>query len=156
MARFRDLSIRSKLMTGFMLTSLVALTITMGGLALYDRNAVRDEVLADARVITGIVAENASSSIVFNDPETATSTLTALRAQPDVIAAYLYDVDGKLFAAYTTPKAGNPPAQKPADGSRFEGGMLTVTRPVAFNQSRVGTVHLRSGLGALEERRNQY
>ena len=153
MARFRDLSIRRKLMTGFMLTSLVALLITMGALSLYDRETVREEVLTDANVLAGVIAENASSSIVFNDAETATSTLSALRAQPDVIGANLFDRDGKLFASY-----GNaaPPARVPADGARFEPGMITVTRPVMFNEARVGTVHVRSGLGALEERRRQY
>jgi len=156
LARFRDLPIRRKLMTGFMLTSLVALMITMGGLALYDRAAVRNEVQADGQVVTGIIAENAASSIVFNDPETATQTLAALRAQPDVIAAYLFDIDGKLFASYATPSAGAAPKSVPSDDTRFEHGMLTVTRAVIFNKARVGTVHLRSGLAALEERRNQY
>jgi serine phosphatase RsbU (regulator of sigma subunit) len=152
-ARFRDLSIRRKLMTGFMLTSLVALLITMGALAVYDRMTVHEEVLNDANVLAGVIGENASSSIVFNDPETATSTLSALRAQPDVIGAYLYDRDGKLFASYGAVSA---PQQVPADGTRTERDMITVTMPVRFNDARVGTVHVRNGLGALEERRRQY
>ena len=106
MARFRDLSIRSKLMTGFMLTSLVALLIMMGALAYYDRETFRNEAQADVNVLAGVIGENAASSLVFNDPETARSTLGALRAQPHISAAILFDRDGKLFASYMKPHAG--------------------------------------------------
>src|SRR5260221_12525624 len=41
MPRFRDLSIRTKLMTGFMLTSLVPLLITMQALGMHDRSTMR-------------------------------------------------------------------------------------------------------------------
>ena len=78
MARFGDLSIRSKLMTGFMLTSLVALLITLGVLAFYDRQSYREKLLRDIDVLAGVIGENASSSIVFNDPETAKSTHSCL------------------------------------------------------------------------------
>ena len=78
MARFRDLPIRSKLMTGFMLTTLVALLVMMGALSFYDRKTFREEALADINVLAGVIGENASSSLVFNDPETARSTLGAL------------------------------------------------------------------------------
>src|ERR1051325_9508197 len=100
MARFRDLPIRSKLMTGFMLTSLVALLVLMGALAFYDRNTFRDEAQADVNVLAGVRGENPSSSLVFNAPETARTTLAALRAQPHIVAGFLFDREGKLFADY--------------------------------------------------------
>jgi serine phosphatase RsbU (regulator of sigma subunit) len=153
MARFRDLSIRKKLMTGFMLTSLVALLVTMGALSLYDRMTVREEILADARMLAGVIGENAAGSIVFNDPQSATTTLSALRAQESVLAAYLYDREGKLFASYGTLA---PPPRVPTDGPLYEAQMISVTRPVHFNGTRVGTVHVRSGLSALRERQRQY
>jgi hypothetical protein len=153
MARFRDLPIRRKLMTGFMLTSLVALIITVGVFLMYDRATFRAEVLADTSVLAGIIGENASSSLVFNDPKGATSTLAALRAQPDVLAAHLFDPEGRLFASYSRSGGNQAPARVPADGSRIEPRMITVTKPVLFNGTRVGTVYLQSGLGALQERR---
>jgi len=156
MARFRDLPIRSKLMTGFMLTSLVALLIMMGALAVYDRATFRDEAQADLNVLAGVIGENASSSLVFNDAETARSTLSALRAQPHIIAAFLYNTDGKLFADYKQPHAGTLPQQPPPDGMRFSLLHLDVVRPVNFNNARVGTVFLRSDLSELQERRARY
>lgn len=153
MARFRDRSIRSKLMTGFMLTSLVALLITMAALALYDRITVRDDVQASVNVLAGVIGENAASSLVFNDPESARATLNALRFQPGITAAYLFDKDGKPFASYGSAITG---LTAPADGIRREPDTITVTRPVLYSDSRVGTVHVRSNLSQLEIRQRRY
>ena len=156
MARFRDLPIRSKLMTGFMLTTLVALLIMMAALAFYDRKTFREEAQADVNVLAGVIGENASSSLVFNDPETARSTLGALRAQPHITAGFLFDRDGRLFASYMTPHAGSLPQRAPADGMHIDERNLDATRPVTFNNARVGTIFLRSDLSELRERRTRY
>jgi sigma-B regulation protein RsbU (phosphoserine phosphatase) len=155
MPRFRDLSIRTKLMTGFMLTSLVALLITMAALGVYDRNTIREETLRDARVLAGIIGENASTSIAFNDAERARLTLAALRAQPHILSAWLYDHEGHLFASYNM-AAGPPPAAIPRDGSVMTEKDLSVTVPVLFSGTRVGTVVVRSDLGEVVERRERY
>src|SRR5258708_40132720 len=90
MPRFRDLSIRTKLMTGFMLTSLVALLITMAALGVYDRSSLREEALRDARVLAVVIGENAATSVSFYDSQTARSMLTALRAHPHTLSADPY------------------------------------------------------------------
>lgn len=156
MARFRDLPIRSKLMIGFTLTSLVALLIMMGALTVYDRKTFREEAQADLNVLAGVIGENGSSSLVFNDPETARSTLGALKSQSHIVAGFLFDRDGKLFASYMTPHAGSLPQRAPADGMRFSARHLDVVRPVAFNNARVGTIFLRSDLSEMQERRTRY
>jgi serine phosphatase RsbU (regulator of sigma subunit) len=153
-ARFRDLSIRSKLITGFMLTSLVALLFTMASLALYDRATFRREVQADANVLAGVIGENAASSIAFNDRQSARSTLAALRAQPHVVTAHLFDRDGRLFASY--PSDRSAPATLPREGSILGSSELAVARPVLFNEARVGTVYIRFDLGEMAQRRKRY
>src|SRR2546430_14243881 len=91
MARFRDLSMRSKLMTGFMLTSLAALLLTVSALTWYDRATFRDEVLRDVDTLAGILGENASQSVAFNDRQQAQATPAALRAQPQITGAAIYE-----------------------------------------------------------------
>jgi len=156
LARFRDLSIRSKLMTGFMLTSLVALLITMAALALYDRAAFKTKLIADLNVLAGVISENASSSIVFNDAETARSTLAALRAQPHVLSGDLFDARGVLFASWTTRPGDRPPSAPPGDGVTMSESILSVARPVTFNDARVGTLYIRSDTRELAERMRRY
>src|SRR5260221_11557458 len=155
MPRFRDLSIRTKLMTGFMLTSLVALLITMAALGVYDRNALREEALRDARVLGGVSGENAATSIAFNDPQTVRSPLAALRSQPHILSGYLYDNDGRLFASYATQSV-QPPAKMPGDGSTMTESDLIVAAPVSFNGTRVGTGVIHADLAEVSERRQRY
>jgi serine phosphatase RsbU (regulator of sigma subunit) len=151
--RFGDLSLRSKLLTGFMLTSVVALLITLGVLAFYDRKTYTEKMMRDVTVLAGVIGENAASSIVFNDPETAKSTLAALRAQPHITHALLFAADGRVFAEY-----GHGPIDKqaPPDGATLDGNEVEVTSPIVFNNARVGTVHLHSDIGELRERRRRY
>lgn len=156
MARFRDLSIRSKLMTGFMLTSLVALIITMAALALFDRETFKKKMLADLTALAGVVGENSVSPLVFNDRETARSVLGALKAQTHVTGGFLFDNDHHLFASYTTPNGPKAPAAVPRDGSTIDLDGISVVRPVFFNGTRAGTLWLRSDLSELAARRAQY
>lgn len=155
MPRFRDLSIRTKLILGFMLTSLVALLITMAALGVYDRSSLREEALRDTRVLAGMIGENGATSIAFNDSQTARSTLAALRAQPHIMSGYLYDHEGHLFASYTARQT-VPPAKMPQDGWTMSESDVLVVAPVMFNGSRVGTVVLHSDLGEVAERRQRY
>ncbi|HEX3107518.1 MAG TPA: SpoIIE family protein phosphatase [Thermoanaerobaculia bacterium] len=136
-----------------MLTSVVALLITLGVLAFYDRKTYTEKMMRDVNVLAGVIGENAASSIVFNDPETAKSTLSALRAQPHITHALLFAGDGRVFAEY-----GHGPVDKqaPRDGATLIGNEIEVTSPILFNNARVGTVHLHSDIGELRERRRRY
>jgi serine phosphatase RsbU (regulator of sigma subunit) len=154
--RFRDLSIRTKLLTGFMLTSLVALLIMMAALALFDRRTFEAEALRDTRVLAGIIGENASTSIALNDAQGARSTLAALRAQPHIISAFLYDAAGHLFASYSSSRVGSTAPAMPRDGAQIGSDLISVAEPVMFNDRRVGTVLVRSDLSELTERRKRY
>lgn len=156
MRRFRDLSIRTKLMTGFMLTSLVALLITMVALAAYDTSTFRSEALRDTKVLAGIIGENASTSIALNDAQQARSTLSALRAQPHIVNAFLYDHEGHLFASYSAANDGTAAPAMPADGAVIGKKHISVAAPVLFSGARIGTVLVRSDLSELNERRQRY
>jgi serine phosphatase RsbU (regulator of sigma subunit) len=156
LARFRDLSIRSKLMTGFMLTSLVALVTTLAALAFYDRSAFRSKMVADLNVLAGVISENATSSIVFHDKTTARSTLAALRSQPHVLSADLFDDQNVLFASWAAGPSGNRTAAPSGDGVTMSEFLITVTHPVTFNNKRVGTLVIRSDTRELAERSRRY
>lgn len=155
MSPFRDLSIRSKLMTGFMLTSLAALLLTISALTWYDRVAFRDEVLHDVDTLAGIIGENASSSVAFNDRRSAQDMLAPLRAQPQITGAAIFDGKGTLFATYTRARDGDKAGPLPHDGSWADAQHIGVTKPVLFNGARVGTVTVRSDLSELAVRRTR-
>ena len=47
-----------------------------------------------------IAGSNAVSALLFNDPQTAESTLSALAAAPNITSAGTYTLDGQPFALY--------------------------------------------------------
>ena len=147
MAQFRNFSIRTKLIAAFMLTSLVALLLTVLALAAYDRYAFRREILHDVDTLAGIIGENAAQSVAFNDKQSAQATLAALRTQPNVIAAAIYDNDRRLFAA-----RGDVPQSAPVGGSMVFNDYISVAREVRFNGARVGTVFIKSDVREIRER----
>src|SRR5437667_201248 len=151
LAHFRDLSIRTKLLTGFMLTSLVALLLTVAALATYDTVTFRNEMVRDVDTLAGIIGENASSSVAFNDRQSAQATLASLRSQPQIVAAAIYDNDRQLFAA-----RGNVPKIAPVGASTMTASHVEVSRRVLFNGARVGTVWLRSDLSEMRVRRARF
>lgn len=148
---FRDLSIRTKLLTGFMLTSLVALLLTVAALGTYDTVTFRKEMLRDVDTLAGIIGENAAQSVAFNDRQSAQATLASLRSQPQIVAAAIYDNDRQLFAA-----RGNVPKTAPVGASTMTASHVEVSRRVLFNGARVGTVWLRSDLSEMRVRRARF
>ncbi|MCU1349433.1 MAG: domain S-box, partial [Acidobacteria bacterium] len=154
---FRDWSIRVKLMTGFMLTSIVALLIAVTAIAVYDFTVFKQRVLADANVLAGIMGANTASSIVFNDRDAAKATLSALRAQPRIVAGAVFDKDGQLFAEYHRTGSGHDAhIETPRAATGLTASAVVATHPIEFNGSRVGTVYLQSDLGAVRERIRTY
>src|SRR3989441_6253851 len=98
-----------------------------------------------------ILATNTTASLAFANDADARELLSALRADPHIVAAVLYDKGGHVFAAYPANVAGDavPTAPGP-DGYRFERGLLIGFQPVEeAGSQRLGTLYLASDLGVV-------
>ncbi|MGH8218802.1 MAG: ATP-binding protein, partial [Steroidobacteraceae bacterium] len=91
-----------------------------------------------------------------DNPDDARGVLSAIKAEPHVIAAALYSLDGKLFAAYPQKIGASLPARAPPPGYRFGPSQLTAVQSVFQGSRRLGTVYLKSDLGAIYERFRLY
>src|SRR3989441_4988054 len=98
-----------------------------------------------------ILATNTTASLAFANDADAREILSALRADPHIVAAVLYDKRGHVFAGYPTGVAGDVvPATPGPDGYRFERGLLIGFQPVEeAGSQRLGTLYLASDLGAI-------
>src|SRR5260370_265646 len=113
--------------------------------------------LADANVLAGMMGANTASAIVFNDADAARTTLSALRAQPHIIAGAVFDKDGRLFAEYHRAGSSHDERAETAQAtSGLTANAVVVTHPVEFNGNRVGTVYLQSDIGEVRERIDTY
>jgi PAS domain S-box-containing protein len=148
-----DVPIRRKLMAISM--SVTAAALVLSGLALMtlnvlsSRKTLRNDLLGLAR----ITAENSTAALAFEDPMSATETLTALRARPHVVTACLYGASGTLFARYIRPgsEAACPP---PADTQEidFHSGAVTLSIPILLTQRRIGALVLLYDLEEISAR----
>src|SRR5713101_5698788 len=147
----RDWPIKQKLTAMLVLISGLVLLLTSVAFAGYQywslRRATRDALSVRGRIL----AANSTASLAFANDADARELLSALRADPHIVAAALYDKNGHLFATYPAdlPRDAVPAAPLP-DGYRFEGGNLIGFQPVAeAGSQRLGTVYLASDLAAV-------
>ena len=127
---FRNLSIRYKLVAIVMCAvSLVVVLISLFFMA-YEVTSTRSMLSKIFAVRTTILSSNLSAALAFDDRASAEETLLSLKADPNVVGAWVQTKDGALFAQYDRDPA-HPSAVPLAgiqDQLRFETNSLSVTR----------------------------
>lgn len=144
----RNIPIRRKLMLVITLTSAVALLLACTGFIAYQMAIFWDRVTHDLSILADVLAANSSAALTFRDPEAGQENLATLTANPEIVAACLYDANGQMFASYLAPGAqqSSLPQMPEPYGHQFEGRRLVVFRPVILDQDRIGTIYLRRDL----------
>ncbi len=145
--QFGNLTLKRKLTGIIFLTSLLVLLLTCLMLLYYEIHTYRQTVARNLSTLADIIAANSSEILIFNDQKLARQILSDLQVEPEITAAALYDNTGKLFAMYPAHAPMEDfPASVPSDGIHFQGAFLTLYTPIIQDQSRVGTLYLKSNL----------
>jgi signal transduction histidine kinase/CheY-like chemotaxis protein/HAMP domain-containing protein len=148
---FGDWPIRRKLTAMFLLISGLVLLLTSAAFIGYQHLSLRRTTRTSLSTLGRIIAANSTASLAFANETDASEILAALRAEPHIVAAALYDRRGSLFARYPAdaPHTAFPVAPAP-DGYRFAHGHLVGFQPVAeADNQRLGTLYLDSDLKAV-------
>ncbi len=148
---FGDWPIRRKLTAMLLLISGLVLLLTSATFVGYQYWSFRQTTRNNLSILGRIIAANSTAPLAFANDADAGEILSALRAEPHIVAAALYDKDGHVFATYPAdlPGAALPAAPAP-DGYRFEHGHLVGFQPVSeVRDRRLGTLYLESDLGAV-------
>jgi len=139
-----NIPIGRKLRLITVLASAIALLLAGTIIVAYDSVAYRTQQRQDIAVRANIVASNVSAALVFGDPKAAQEYLQALRSNPDVRAAAVYDNKGALFTQYlSADSSAPPPPLAQSRGTLFEGSELTIFWPIMEKSHQVGTVYMR-------------
>jgi signal transduction histidine kinase/ActR/RegA family two-component response regulator len=116
----------------------------------YQLLTFRHTSLQQLQTLSEAIASNSTAALAFANKEDATSVLAALKADPHIVAAALYDTKGRIFATYpATPSSKELPPQPPPSGYRFEADALIGSLPVVEDQTRLGYLYVRSDLSAI-------
>src|ERR687898_425403 len=96
----RDAPIRRKLMRIMMLTSGLVLLLTCAAFLGYELLTFRQTAVRELSTVGRIIAANSTASLAFQNPDDAREVMAALKADPHIVGAALYDAKGRLFAVY--------------------------------------------------------
>jgi len=161
MLRVANRSITKKLTRMNMLVSGAALLIACVAFVAYDLVTFRQAMVYNLSIQAQMAGSNSVSPLLFNDPQAAENTLSALTAAPNVISAGIYTLDGRPFATYwrdahgqtlTLPKI---PASQ-TETHWFKDGQLVLVRTIMFQGKPTGTVYIRSDLQEMTHRLKRY
>ena len=138
-------SIRHKLMSVVLLTSLVALVISLGTIVVYDLRAYHRNLVADISTQAELLGHMSSAALAFDDERLAQENLNLMRIRPRVTAGALYKADGSLFASYrANERVGTLPAKVGKEGESIAGSSVELFKPIVDNGELLGTVYLRA------------
>ena len=106
--------------------------------------AYRAQAARQVEVQADILAASVSAALVFEDAAAMRQYVEALRVNPAVAAAAVYDAAGRLVAQYHRPDAHPPPARVTATRTVWLARRLKVARPVVEQGASLGLVYLET------------
>src|SRR5439155_14482276 len=120
----------------------------------FDLIELRERLMRRLSVQTDIVGLNCLSALLFSDPKSAETTLSALKADPRIRAAGLYTADDRLFATYVRDaSAGSTlPVERALDtapGARMLEDRLLVSRSILLDGETIGSGVVASDLSEI-------
>src|SRR6266705_5575722 len=145
MSPLRDWPIKRKLTAILLLISGLVLVLTSAAFVTYQVVTFRGTIQSHLATRSRILAANSTAALAFANEADATEILAALKYDPHMVAAALYNQDARVLATYPVAATAAliPVAQQP-DGYRFEGGRLVGFTPVAQGGKRLGTLYIAS------------
>lgn len=139
----------------------VALVLACTAFIGYDLATFKTARVNNLSMQAQIIGANSTTALAFDDPESATKTLSALSADPQILSAVIYTADGKPFATYARPGSGqipDLPTIRPAQqqGSWIRSGEILLVRTIELDGKTAGIVYIRSSIETLKRRLTLY
>jgi len=161
MSAMRARSISTRLTAMNVLVSGAALLLACAAFFAYDQITFRQGLLRTLSAQAQIVGSNSVSALLFNDPQSASNTLAALKNSPHIASAGILTADGRPFAKYVRQGEGeilNVPAlgNDEIETYRFGSTHAVLVRKILSEGKLVGFVYIRADLGEIDERLWRY
>jgi len=145
MSFFRRLSVSQKMRLMVLVANFATLLAAGGALLYHDLMENRSKTAAELTALASILAQGSSTALEFDDAKVAIENLAQLRANPNIVAAAIYTVDGKLFAQYLRDqrKKSEIPVVPEKNGFQFNAGELAVFQQINSQSDILGTVYIK-------------
>jgi PAS domain S-box-containing protein len=154
-----QLTLARKLILTMMAASSASLLVACTLFLSYDVITVRHSVADHLDSLANITGANVAAALTYNDPNSADLVLHTLHAEPNIVAARIYDGRGQAFASYrrvlTTPLA-RLPDLPPAIGNQSEPDRVTECAAIMLDGEAIGSVYLVSDLQEIQARMRRF
>ena len=159
--KLRSNSINRRLIRMNMLVTGFALLVASGTFLAFESSAFRQNMVGNLSVQAQIAGSNSASALLFDDAQSATKTLSALSASPNIVFAGIYTPAGRSFASYRRDSDVAAPAlpalpQSQTETYSFTNDYLALERQIIFQGKFVGTIYIRSDLRQLRDQLLRY
>jgi signal transduction histidine kinase/ActR/RegA family two-component response regulator len=136
-------SIRHKLVGIVMLTTLLALIVSLAAIIAYDLRAYHLNLVADMTTQAELLGHMTEPALAFDDKRLAAENLNLLRSRSKVRSAAIYNPRGELFATYL-PSGGKSefPQLPNTDEVRTQGATIIVFKRIVSDGTILGTVYI--------------
>jgi len=149
--------IRRSLMRMIFLSSGAVLAVTTTAFCAYEFLTFRQSTVQQLEILSRAIASNSTAALAFDNADDATVVLAAFKADPHIVAAALYDAQGKRFATYSQGlPAARFPSRPGAPGYAFGRTELIGFESVAEGSRKLGTLFVESDLDAIYARAKLY
>ena len=164
---FDNASIRRKLTVIIMTTCMAVLFLATALFVGHEVVSFRHALVDKIDTLANVTGSNLVAPLTFIDRKSAEETLRALRKEPRVVSACVFDRDGRLFAGYVrdgsslsaTASATDPdpcsllrsPVGETGE-ARFVKSRLQVSRAIVFEKDLLGVIHVNSDLREMRDR----
>jgi len=144
MIRFRDLSIKTKLISIQLFTTLFVLFFFVGIYLYSQYRSYETTALNRMSTLSDVLGSNTVSALLFFDNDAAKEVLESLSTQSDILNATLYDRQGQVFAQYAVSRSVGFQFHFDAHPTEQVGKQhfITIT-PVYSDNETVGWIALR-------------
>jgi PAS domain S-box-containing protein len=144
-------------MTGIMSTSLVVLMFTCVVFITYEIVTYRKSLVIGTQGRADLLAANVTGALAFQNQQDATEVLSSLQKDPRMLAACVYDKNGRIFAIYPSNASLEVfPRLPDRRGYHFEKDAFIVFSPITRDNRWYGTLYLKFSLSSLKARYQFY
>ena len=126
----------------------------------YDLFSFQQALIQNIEAEAQVVGTNSVSAVMFNDPESAETTLLSLEESPDVQGAVLTGTDGTVFARFgelnPSDVSSHVLAGRETDHAWSSGVRVVIAHRVVFQGKTVGIVTISARLSEIGHRARHY
>jgi PAS domain S-box-containing protein len=145
----RPSSIKAGIRGVILLTSCLVLLASFLGFAFYEVVSFSRESAQHTATLAAVIADNSAAPLAFHNKENAQEILAALKAEPDITAAVLFENNGMPFASFPADLPTNQIPAKVGRGQSLAWDAIVLYRPILEDGKLLGTLYLHSSLHGL-------